>query len=448
MKKSLILPLVVLFSMTFSLYGQFSSRDSLRVSTETHAQAQLLKLSRELNLTTQQQKAVYNFLLSQKTAGIKNEEAPQQELLELLTFQQKSLYLKLLEIDKNAGDNLLSGEVLEKGALTLAGTTQLILDSPAELKDARLALNNHPDGAYSANYNYSTYKRISMMAWTYSGQTMFNRNVMRFVLDEIPAGSQIVSATLYLYSDPTITSPSSSDGNSQLSGTNEFYIERIIEPWDDLTVTWNNQPASTTENRLLIPPSTSVTENIQIDLTGMVQTWVNTPNLNYGIKMFLQTEVRYRARNYGSMEHANTGIRPRLVVEYNNIESSIEYIYDDAGNRTDRQVIVIQNNLKSATLSDDDNKTDEEPIKSNWENMEILIYPNPTIGDINLGFKGSTDINDIRYQVFNATGKLMLTGHLKTGGLNRLQFSTLSKGLYILVLQHGTEKKTWKIIKQ
>ncbi len=167
---------------------------------------------------------------------------------------------------------------IERETMMLAGTTQLILDSPAELMDARLALNNHPDGAYSANYNYSTYKRISMMAWTYSGQTMFNRNVMRFVLDEIPTGSQIVSAILYLYSDPTITSPSSSDGNSQLSGTNEFYIERIIEPWDVLTVTWNNQPASTMENRLLIPPSTSVTENIQIDLTGMVQTWANTPS--------------------------------------------------------------------------------------------------------------------------------------------------------------------------
>ncbi len=180
MKKSLILPLVVLFSMTFSLNGQISTPDSLRVSPETNAQAQLLKLSRELALTKQQQNDVYNLLLSQKSAGIRNEEAPQQELLELLTFQQKSLYLKLLEIDKMASENLLD-EAIESGTRTQTGTTQLILDSPAKLKDARLALNNHPDGAYSANYNYNTYKRISMMAWTYSGKTMFNRNVMRFV---------------------------------------------------------------------------------------------------------------------------------------------------------------------------------------------------------------------------------------------------------------------------
>ncbi len=180
----------------------------------------------------------------------------------------------------------------------------------------------------------------------------------------------------------------------------------------------------------------------------MVQTWVNTPAINLGIKMFLQTEVHYRARNYGSMEHPNTGIRPRLMVEYNHIESSIEYAYDNAGNRISRQVIVIPNNLKSATAGDDDNKTDEEPIQSNWANMEILIYPNPTIGDINLGFKGYTEINNVHYQVFNATGRLMLAGQLNTGGLNRLQFSSLPKGVYILVLQHGSEKKTWKIIKQ
>ncbi len=88
MKKSLILSLVVLFSMTFSLYGQFSSTDSLRVSQETITQAQLQKLTRELSLTKQQQEEIYNLLSVSNMVNIENEEAQQQKLLEFLTSEQ------------------------------------------------------------------------------------------------------------------------------------------------------------------------------------------------------------------------------------------------------------------------------------------------------------------------------------------------------------------------
>ncbi len=287
-----------------------------------------------------------------------------------------------------------------------------------------------------------------MQAWTYSGSTMFCRTAMKFILDEIPVGSEILSATLYLYSDPAKTSNSDSNSNSQLSGSNAFYIERITQDWNDKAVTWNTQPASSTEGRMLIPASSSTTENIQIDLTKMVQNWVNTPALNYGVKMFLQTELHYRSRNYGSIENTNVAIRPKLVIEYNDppVGSTIEFTYDASGNRIVRQVIVISQ-LKSGHNINNE-QTLSDPIQSDWSSLKMKIYPNPTRGDISLEFEGQIGFETVQYKVFNVTGHIVASGNIEASAINTLPISHIPSGVYILTLQCGNENKNIKLIKQ
>jgi hypothetical protein len=153
-------------------------------------------------------------------------------------------------------------------------------------------------------------------AWTHGGYNMFFRSLLYFKLDSIPKGSTVQSAILYLYSDPTMTDPNSNNSNSQLSGSNAFYLEKAMQEWDENTVTWNNQPATTTAGRIWVGPSTSTTENIQVNLTTIVQGWVNSPVTNSGLKMTLENEVKYRARNYASSDHTNTAIRPKVVITY------------------------------------------------------------------------------------------------------------------------------------
>lgn len=192
-----------------------------------------------------------------------------------------------------------------------AQTTVTITGS--DLTDVMLSWNS--GNTTAANTNYNTYARITATAWTNGGTTK-QRTLLRFNLSAIPQGSIVQSATLYLNSDPTKTSSSSAEANSQLSGSNAFYLEKVIASWTNTTVNWNTQPATTTTGRLWTGPSTSVTENLQLNLASFVQEWVNNPSANYGLKMILETEVNYRARNYASMEHTNTNIRPRLVVTY------------------------------------------------------------------------------------------------------------------------------------
>ena len=103
----------------------------------------------------------------------------------------------------------------------------------------------------------------------------------------------------------------------------------------------------------------------------MVQTWINTPAMNYGVKLFLQTESHYRSRNYASMEHANVDIRPKLIIDYNEppmpSTSTIEFTYDAAGNRIGRLVIVIPQ-LKSAKQSNSDQEL-LAPIQTTVTNL-------------------------------------------------------------------------------
>lgn len=166
----------------------------------------------------------------------------------------------------------------------------------------------------TANTNYVNFPRISATAWTASGSRTFYRNLLKFDLSDIPAGTIVLEAVLIFNSDPAVTSSSAYNGNSQLSGSNAFYLERVINSWNQSTVTWNNQPSTTTTGRVWVEPSETSTENIEFDVTKHLQYWVDNPTLNYGLLMKLENEVYYRARNYASTNHSNSALHPKLRI--------------------------------------------------------------------------------------------------------------------------------------
>ena len=200
--------------------------------------------------------------------------------------------------------------------LNIAFAQQSITISGVDLGDAMIYRNLKPGYEYTVNTNYAHHSRIAAVAWTASGYKSYMRSLLSFNLSAIPSGSVIQSATLYFYSDPTITGSSDANGNSQLSGSNAIYLEKVTSAWNEFTVTWNNQPATTTADRVWVGPSVSTTENLQINLAGIVQGWVNDPQSNYGLKMFLENEVHYRSRNYASKNHSNPAIHPKLVITF------------------------------------------------------------------------------------------------------------------------------------
>jgi hypothetical protein len=83
-------------------------------------------------------------------------------------------------------------------------------------------------------------------------------------------------------------------------------------------MTWNTQPTVSESNRVAIAASTSQWNYnvIDIDVTELVKSMVNSSNSNYGFCFMLQSETYYRSMTFGSANNTNAAKRPKLVIEY------------------------------------------------------------------------------------------------------------------------------------
>jgi hypothetical protein len=167
------------------------------------------------------------------------------------------------------------------------------------------------DSLYPAN-NYPNYPDFIANAWTSGGSPLLERSLMQFDLSSIPNNATIISAQLSLYGHVSIDNTQNS---SPLSGSNASLLQRVTAAWNPNTVTWNNQPATTTTNQVPLAQSTSSTENyLNIDIKNMVVDMIN--NGNYGFMFRLDTESYYRCLLFATMANSDTTKFPTLVINY------------------------------------------------------------------------------------------------------------------------------------
>jgi hypothetical protein len=164
-------------------------------------------------------------------------------------------------------------------------------------------------GLIIPNENRGKSTHSSPYAWTQEGILNVTRPLLEFDLSAVPAGQKITKATLFLYMAPYANL-------TQHSGDNGFIIQRIIEKWDENIVTWNNQPATTTENQITVAASQSSTQNYVIDVTSLIQDNINNPETGHGLMLKLITEQAYRVALLASSDNADATKRPKLVIEY------------------------------------------------------------------------------------------------------------------------------------
>jgi len=187
--------------------------------------------------------------------------------------------------------------------------TTLVLQPGAEGKDAYL--NNY----YTVNYG--DYPNAFCMAWTHSGIPFTSRSAFEFDLTSIPPGSIILEAKFSLYY--------ASNPSNQIYhyGDNRAYLQRITEPWDEHEVTWYNQPATTTENQVELPASTSETQDYtDIDVRMLIQNMIDDPENGHGILLKLQVEEMYRSLMFASGDHENPLKWPKLEITYSTSPSN------------------------------------------------------------------------------------------------------------------------------
>ena len=197
--------------------------------------------------------------------------------------------------------------------------------------------------------------------WTQNGIVNYNRIFVEFDLSEIPDESNIMEAYLILHFDPT--NNSGIDGHS---GDNILVIRRITSPWDDFSVTWNNQPQSTSLNEVYYGASNYKYENAVIDVTTLMQDMVDNPSSSYGFSLQLIDETPYKAWLFASSENSDISRHPHLIVRYGNTPMA----------------------------------ADEQPIKN-----KVTVFPNPTTSKVSLLNDPSIKIKKVR--VYYSDGRFL-----------------------------------------
>jgi len=179
-----------------------------------------------------------------------------------------------------------------------------------------ITLSADQDAALGIHYNlntgddnYGTAAQAAAFAINGNSGLNLNRAILSFDLSAIPQGAIITSAKLNLYAN---TNVGSLTGHS---GANNAYLQRVTTAWSDNSVTWNNVPATTTQNQVTLPASTSNNQDyLNIDVLDLVND-MNT-NGNYGFLLKLVNETPTAALLFCSNEYTDTNKHPKLVITY------------------------------------------------------------------------------------------------------------------------------------
>ena len=115
---------------------------------------------------------------------------------------------------------------------------------------------------------------------------------------------------------------------------------------------------------------------------------------------------------------------------------NIGFTYDNAGNRIKKEIVL------SKSLFEEEK---DEPLKEKMQRRDVVIYPNPTEGEILIQVSGSPVNGTI--EIFSMNGALIERGNL-SGNSCSFDLSYQPEGVYLLKISFEGETSTWKIVKE
>lgn len=168
--------------------------------------------------------------------------------------------------------------------------------------------------SYDEGINHGDRESLSAYTWTHNNYLSLKRAFVEFDLSVIPENSTIINANLSLFYNPT-------DPHESFdfhTGENEIYIQRIISPWNEHTIVWDNQPNTTTVNYVTVPPSTSPSQNyLNINVSELVKDMIDSNSESHGFMIRMADEINYyKSVLFASSEHSDAALHPELRVCY------------------------------------------------------------------------------------------------------------------------------------
>jgi Ca2+-binding RTX toxin-like protein len=154
------------------------------------------------------------------------------------------------------------------------------------------------------------------------------RSLLHYNLSTIPGGTTINSATAYFY----VTT----------KDFNPVNVHRVTASWTETAVTWTSAASSynATVEGSFTPSSTGV--YVSVDITSLVQGWINGTYSNDGLMLIAGTANKYSV--YSSREETGTSQDPYLVVLTSPTSADQGLRIQNASNGASRQA-----DLSSAT---------------------------------------------------------------------------------------------------
>lgn len=119
---------------------------------------------------------------------------------------------------------------------------------------------------------------------------------------------------------------------------------------------------------------------------------------------------------------------------------SIEYVYDEAGNRTQRKLLVLDPNETGRYMQPKDSVAAQLTPDS-----KLTVYPNPVKEQLTLKVDGV--FNSYQIILTDLSGRVMLSNTINES-VKQLDFTNYPKGTYFLRTGANSQFTEWKIIKQ
>ncbi|MDA9820675.1 DNRLRE domain-containing protein [Salibacteraceae bacterium] len=139
---------------------------------------------------------------------------------------------------------------------------------------------------------------------------LISRSLLEFDLKSLPRNAKVLHAELRLFNG--LRSDLLSNVNKL--DLNECLLQRITESWDESSVTWVNQPQTTSENEIRIGPSTSDREDLSIDITELL---IDLQRIeNFGLMLKLVEESGTKRMAFASSDAFHSEFHSELLIEY------------------------------------------------------------------------------------------------------------------------------------
>lgn len=183
---------------------------------------------------------------------------------------------------------------------------------PEDGKDAMVS-NLAPD----MNFGSHRYFEATFLTEPVLTVMRSNRSLIWFDLGALPKSAVIKKVTLTLWYDIPIPW----DSAVFYPSTSEFrwcgaVLQQIVEPWEEMKVSWKTQPRTIEANQVYIYPFIKNANFIDVDVTSLYQPVDYSDCPNHGMLFRLWPEERFPGFRFASSDYHVATMRPQLTVYY------------------------------------------------------------------------------------------------------------------------------------